>query len=389
MKIILFDGTFKTTTFINRLAKGLSKNHQVYIMGFNESLEFRIKNIHYIALGSNQSYWRLIIVSLKYAFQTKKGANVFSVIKKLFFKEKKSLQNQNLLVALSGIQPDIIHLQWLSNIPLFEKYLLGSKYKFILSQRGFQINVRPFVNEENMNYLKKWYPKISGFHSVSKAIKEVSNKIHAADDKIDSVVYSGLDFNDFEFKNTFDKSEVLKIISVGRNHWKKGYQFAIHAMSILKEKGIKFQYTIIGVKESEELLYMINELDLKDAVSFVDKIPQADVYKRMKASDLLLLPSIEEGVANVCIEAMALGVPIISTNCGGMEELIDNGKEGFIVPIRNASAIAKKILEVNQLDNLELSEICKKALIKVRQQHTEKKMIKEMESLYTNVYKRN
>mgnify|MGYP005989669875 CR=1 FL=1 len=389
MKIILFDGSFNTTTFINRLAKGLVKNHEVYIMGFNEKLDCQIKNIHYVPLGSNQNFWRLINVSFKYAYKKKKIKNIFNVLRMLFFKEKKNLQKQNLSVALSSIQPDIIHLQWLSNISIFEEFLINNTYKIVLSQRGFHVNVRPFVDKENMVYLKKWYPKISGFHSVSKAIKEVSNKVYSSNKKIDKVVYSGLDFNEFEFNTAFEKSEILKIVSVGRNHWKKGYRFAIHAMSILKEKGVKFQYTIIGVKETEELSFMLNQFGLKNVVVFIDKIPHVDVYKRMKASDILLLPSLEEGIANVCIEAMALGVPVISTNCGGMEELISNDKEGFIVPIRNPNAIAEKILKVKSLSNLELSKICNNALIKVKQQHNENLMVKGIESLYNLVHERD
>ena len=89
------------------------------------------------------------------------------------------------------------------------------------------------------------------------------------------------------------------------------------------------------------------------------------------------------------IEAMALGVPVISTNCGGMEELIDDEKQGFIVPVRDVNAIANKILKVVNLDSFELSKICQNALEKVKQQHNNELMIKGMESLYSKVYERN
>ena len=156
MKIILFDGTFKTTSFINRLAKGLSCDHDIYIMGFNEDLEFRIPDITYVPLGSNQSYWRLFIVSLTYAFQTKKLLNILKVFKNVLCRKKKNLQNQNLFIVLSKIQPEIVHLQWLSNISLFEEYLENNTYKFVLSQISGGCSI-DFTSHETLKTLTNHY----------------------------------------------------------------------------------------------------------------------------------------------------------------------------------------------------------------------------------------
>ena len=55
MKIIIFDGSFKTTTFINRLIEGLANEHEVFVLGFNENTKIKIAGVHYIGLGSNTS----------------------------------------------------------------------------------------------------------------------------------------------------------------------------------------------------------------------------------------------------------------------------------------------------------------------------------------------
>ena len=390
LKIIIFDGSFKTTTFINRLALGLAKKHKVFILGFNEEHKIKIPNVTYISLGSNQNYYRLAIVSLKYALKTKK-TSVFNVLKKLILRNKKSLQKQNLDFVLNEIKPDIIHLQWLANIPFFEDYIDEGRHKFVLSQRGYHINVRPFVNEANFKYLQKWFPKINGFHSVSKAIKKVSEKVYNSIDKIDRVVYSGLDFSSFNFeKKTKSNNSKLEIVSVGRDHWIKGYTYAIKAMAILKNKNISFHYTIIGVSEkSEELIYFINDNNLEENITLIPHLNQNDVYAVIQKSDLLILPSLEEGIANVCIEAMALGTTVISTNCGGMEELITNNETGFIVPVRNPEAIAKSVLEFKEMDSENMNVIRKKARLQVEKQHNEAKMIADMETLYKKVYEGN
>mgnify|MGYP000865031747 CR=1 FL=1 len=98
--------------------------------------------------------------------------------------------------------------------------------------------------------------------------------------------------------------------------------------------------------------------------------------------NLFLLSSIEEGIANVCIEAMALGIPVISTDCGGMAELITNKETGFLVPVRNAQAIASAILEFKITDEKEVNTLRAKARIKVLEQHSEQKMVIDMLQLY-------
>jgi colanic acid/amylovoran biosynthesis glycosyltransferase len=105
----------------------------------------------------------------------------------------------------------------------------------------------------------------------------------------------------------------------------------------------------------------------------------------MKNADLLLLPSVEEGVANVVLEAMQLGTIVLSTNCGGMEEVIENGVNGFIVPIRNAEAMANSIIEISNLNQVKRSTIIENAKETIKRQHTEEKMIEDMYVLYNNV----
>jgi colanic acid/amylovoran biosynthesis glycosyltransferase len=120
-------------------------------------------------------------------------------------------------------------------------------------------------------------------------------------------------------------------------------------------------------------------------VILTSKLPQDKVFEMMKVSDLFLLSSIEEGIANVAVEAMALGTPVISTDCGGMEELITHGKEGWIVPVRDAEVMAEQILSITNLEVDEIRNIKMAARLKVEAQHNEEQMVVGMLSLYNNV----
>jgi len=383
MKLVVFDGSFSTTAFINRLIEGLVKRGvEVYVLGFNEEINEKFKGVHYVGLGSSQSRVKFMWTSLKWGLSSNTALKTISLLLK---GRKSELKKKNLSVALGSIQPDLVHLQWVSHISLFEKHLEEKKFKFVLSQRGFQTNVRPFVNNENINYLQKWLPEFAGFHSVSKAISQVGNKIYSHPNKINLVVYTGLDLSRFKFQSEVFKNEKLKLISIGRSHWIKGYDNAIKACSLLKAKGIAFQYTIIGAEKDEELLFLIDDLDLSWQVILAPKMTQEQVFHQVQSSDLMLLPSLEEGIANVAVEAMALGTPVISTDCGGMQELITHEKEGWIVPNRDVEAMAEQILKFSKLEDDEKKRIKSAAREKVEAQHNEEQMVEGMLRLYNSI----
>ena len=383
MKIVIFDGSFKTTTFINRLIEGLANEHEVFVLGFNENTKIKIAGVHYIGLGSNTSIITFIIRSLQL-----RGFNIVLQCKlflQLFNREKNAIRNDNIQMAINTIQPDILHFQWVSVLSYLENLKLPKHTKTILSQRGYHINVRPFINQDNKVFLNKVFSKLDGFHSVSKAIQKKSNEIYASPLKIDHVVYSGFDTDSFRFKNTWNTNKKIQILSIGRSHWIKDYRTAINAMAILKKRDIQFHYTIIGIEEDEELFFMVSDLGLVENVSFISPLSQDKVYDKMIASDLLLLPSIEEGIANVCIEAMFCKLPVISTNCGGMEELIIHKETGFIIPIRNEHAMANELIEFYRLSKSRIETIVQNARVKVENQHSIDKMVNGIEELYYSV----
>ena len=165
----------------------------------------------------------------------------------------------------------------------------------------------------------------------------------------------------------------------------KAYGDALKACAHLKDKGVEFIYTIIGAGQDEELLYMIEAFALQNQVYLIEKLSSSEVYVKVKKASLFLLPSLEEGIANVAVEAMALGTPVISTNCGGMEELITHGKEGWIVPTRDSLALAEQIEAFTKLTEKEIEPIRQAARLKVETNFNEAQMVAGMEKLYQKV----
>ena len=108
------------------------------------------------------------------------------------------------------------------------------------------------------------------------------------------------------------------------------------------------------------------------------------MYKRQD-SDVLLLPSVEEGIANVVLEAMLNNTLVLTTDCGGMTEVINDGVNGFIVPSRDVEAIADRIKAISQLSVEESDGIKTNALTTIKAGHTHEQMVNKMQELYNNV----
>lgn len=384
LNIVIFDGSLNTTPFINRLAAGLAERHEVTILGFSHSLKQRLPNVNYVSLGSSTKLLHLmgrsVSIGLNHLFL--KGAMrswVQTKIHLLLFR-KHQLKVQNFKASIALLQPDILHVQWPSLLPWVEHISL-EETKVILSQRGYQNNVRPFLDPSNFAYLQKMYPKMAGFHSVSHAISKQGDLLYSHPNKIDEIVYSGFDLDRIRFKSNYNKGGTLEIISVGRPHWKKGYNYAINACNILNKSGISFKYTIIGAEGDEELIFLIDSFGLEGLVLLKPKVSQEEVYSLMSKSQLFLLPSIEEGLPNVLVEAMAIGIPVVVTDCGGVKELVDEGL-GEVVGTRDAKAMAQAIVKFSNTPLSTITVQLEKARAKVEAQHMTVKMVNDMEALY-------
>jgi glycosyltransferase involved in cell wall biosynthesis len=87
----------------------------------------------------------------------------------------------------------------------------------------------------------------------------------------------------------------------------------------------------------------VDDLGLDDSVKLLGQLDPEHVRDRLHAADAFLLSSLSEGISNAALEAMACGLPIVTTDCGGMREAIDDGVEGFVVPVREPRAMAEAL----------------------------------------------
>src|SRR6266581_3239893 len=168
--------------------------------------------------------------------------------------------------------------------------------------------------------------------------------------RADSVhrIYNGLDLAEFERAN-FSSTPPL-IIAVGRLIAKKGFAELIRACVLLTERGKLFRCEIIGEGPLEnELQAQIAQLNLQNRFVLSGAKPQREVRQHLAAASVFVLPSVldpEGGMDNlptVIMEAMATGLPVVSTGIGGIPEMVIDNETGFLVSPGDATALADAI----------------------------------------------
>ena len=144
--------------------------------------------------------------------------------------------------------------------------------------------------------------------------------------------------------------ERKSILCVGRLTAKKGQRYLIDACRILRDRGIDVSCTIVGGGEDRELLRsMIRAAELEDVVSLTGPLASDAVAEQLRQAAVFVLPSVvlpdgnAEGIPVALMEAMAAGVPVISTWTTGIPELIEDGVSGFLVEPEDSQALASAI----------------------------------------------
>ena len=114
-------------------------------------------------------------------------------------------------------------------------------------------------------------------------------------------------------------------------------------------------FQIIGSgPERQRLLYTISDLgSAEQHVQVRVALRSSDqVLQRLQQADIFLLSSHSEGLSNAALEAMACGVPVVTTDCGGMREAVTDGVEGLVVPVRDADRMADAIMKLADNEGL-------------------------------------
>jgi glycosyltransferase involved in cell wall biosynthesis len=146
------------------------------------------------------------------------------------------------------------------------------------------------------------------------------------------------------YKATY-QNKACQLVAVGRLEYVKGFDLLIKAFAIVRRQCPEITLTIWGEgSQRRELEILRDELNLSDHI-FLPGITK-DIASTLSKADLFVQASRWEGFGNALCEAMAVGLPVISTTCSGPQEIIRDGVDGVLVPVENINAIADAILDL-------------------------------------------
>lgn len=199
--------------------------------------------------------------------------------------------------------------------------------------------------------IRKILNNASAITAISENTKTNAQEIYRANKNI-KVIPLGLPVPSFKKITRPElglKSERKYLVSVGRLVKRKGYDYLLKALCILKDKQPLLDLLIIGDgPDSAMLLQLAKDLDISDRVLFLISVDDERKFQYLNCSDLYVLSSIHEGFGIVLLEAMFCDLAIVATNEGGQTDIITEGLNGTLVPPADENALAgaiSKILE--------------------------------------------
>ncbi|MFE1744020.1 glycosyltransferase [Coleofasciculus sp. H7-2] len=162
---------------------------------------------------------------------------------------------------------------------------------------------------------------------------------------------SGIDCSRFRFSPRYPHPDGrIKIVTTGRLVEKKGVEYGIRAVTKLANTYPNIEYNIVGdgplLKELQQLIQI---LKVEHSVHLIGRKQQQELIELLNNSHIFIAPCVtakdgnQDAPVNTLKEAMAMGLPVVSTQHGGIPELVEDGISGFLVPERDADALAEKL----------------------------------------------
>jgi glycosyltransferase involved in cell wall biosynthesis len=240
----------------------------------------------------------------------------------------------------------------------------------IIEEKFIRAKFSASISEYNKNYVLSNLPPVS------------SGSIN--------VIHCGLDLSDFHQKKIVEKQK-LNILAIGRLVEHKGFEYLIEACGLLKkESELNFVCRIVGEGDDRPILEdLIRRFHLSKTVHLLGVMDQVDVKKELIEADLFVLPCVIEangmrdGIPVVLMEAMAMGIPVISTTVSGIPELIKDGA-GVLVEPRNAKELASAIEKILRLPVAAREEMAKKGVAIVEREFNLRKEVQKLAELIKN-----
>ena len=288
-------------------------------------------------------------------------------------------------IYLSGhilsYQVDWLHFGFISSGVKKENVARAIGARMAVSIRGFDIGIYPLKHPGCYSLI---WDRVDALHYLSDDLLFLAEQNGLKETTTRMKIAPAIEAEKFSVNRSFaNNKDTIKIVSVGRLSWKKGYEYAINAVALIKRMGYKVHLTIIGSgSEEERLKYAAFQQNIQNEVRFAGRLSHGAIINNLAEADIYIQPSVQEGFCNATLEAQASGLLCVVSDAEGLSENVIHGHTGWVVPRRNSYALAHKIIEVFQMSSKDKEAISKRAKERVNKEFCLKDQILKFEKFY-------
>lgn len=245
-------------------------------------------------------------------------------------------------------KPDVIHFEF-GTLAVDRMYLKEFlQCKLIVSFRGYDLN---FSGLDRADFYDEVWANTDCLHLLGEDLWKRALARGCPPGKCHILIPPAIDIQFFAPPSRTFSSSVgtperpLRIVSVGRLEWKKGYEFALQAVRLVRAQGLEVEYHIIGDGGYlEALTFCRHQLGLHNTVEFLGALPREQVREQLEWADVFLHAAVSEGFCNAVLEAQAMRLPVVTSDADGLAENVRDGVTGYVVTRRSPEKLAERML---------------------------------------------
>jgi len=326
------------------------------------------------ALRSPGAYLGAMVVAFRRFLRTHKSATIKHLLQAGYLVQK--------LLPGSGVVHFHAHFAHSpSSVAMFASQLSGIDFSFTGHAKDIYTS-HPLQLREKMTKIRFG---LTCTEYNRRYLLKVSGNGHAGIYRI----YHGIDLKLFS-GGTIDRlpEPPYRFVTVARLVPKKGLPTVYLALRRLQQAGLDFQHTLIGDGEDrDKILLLIRELGLTGECRWAGTLAHEDVLDYYRRSDLFVLGCQQtangdrDGIPNVFVESLAVGLPVVGTRLSAIPELIEHGKTGLLVPPGNDAEMAQAMVQILKDANLR-DQMDQQGKQRVREMFNNRELIQELYNVY-------
>jgi colanic acid/amylovoran biosynthesis glycosyltransferase len=246
-------------------------------------------------------------------------------------------------LPLLALRPDVVHTEFLTSARdrTHLPELLGCR--LTSSIRGYDVAYAGLADPDH--YAATW-PALRAVHVLGHDLWARARERGAPDDLPHTYIPPAVDAEAIPTASPGGEG-ALRLLAVGRLHWKKGHHHVLAAVALVRRRGVDARLRIVGAgAQLEEVAFARHQLGLDGVVELVGGLDRDAARAELADAHVFVHGAVSEGFGNAVLEAQAAALPVVCTDAEGLAENVVDGETGFVVPRRNPAAMADALVRL-------------------------------------------